>query len=279
MATIGFKEIKKYFEKAIDDGSLGRAYLFYGQEMIGKKTFALEIAGKINTQDAAGTGTLILAADEQGEAGLIGIDAIRRAKHFLSATPFNAERNILIIDDSHRLTEEAQNALLKILEEPPAKSVIFLIAATADTLLTTVRSRCLPVYFASHGRKEMLAVLDQADLNAGQKKFLADYANGRIGLVMRLIADKKLDQVKEHVSQLAYLIKADVRKRLEWSEKYSQQDKSFLESMFLSWLLYMRSTSNRGVLKNAFNVLEILQTSRQGQYNFQLTLDAFVVSL
>lgn len=72
----------------------------------------------------------------------IGIEQIRQIQHFLSKKPIQSSHNTVIIYDAHLLTLPAQNALLKVLEEPPGNSLIYLVTSSPDTLLPTVLSRC-----------------------------------------------------------------------------------------------------------------------------------------
>ncbi|MDP1743739.1 MAG: hypothetical protein Q8L51_03030 [Candidatus Amesbacteria bacterium] len=72
----------------------------------------------------------------------IGIDEVRLIQHFLAKKPIQSEKNIVYIKDAHLLTIPAQNALLKILEEPPGNSEIYLVTDQPDQLLPTILSRC-----------------------------------------------------------------------------------------------------------------------------------------
>jgi len=143
--TFGFENIKKYFEKALADDSLEHAYLFSGQEMIGKRTFALELAGPIqgspvNRAALYGEPDLLMLGSES-----VGIDEIRKLKKFLSLKPYASKYKIVIIDDAHQMGAEAANAMLKVLEEPPAHSLIILISANPQALLPTIYSRCVEI--------------------------------------------------------------------------------------------------------------------------------------
>lgn len=76
----------------------------------------------------------------------IGIDQIRQAIHFLSIKPLGEEEKMVIIKDAEKMTDEAQNCLLKTLEEPPENTTIILQTPDPELLLPTVVSRCQVVY-------------------------------------------------------------------------------------------------------------------------------------
>ncbi len=82
------------------------------------------------------------------ESGSLGIDEARQIKAFLMLRPIGAKKEVIIYN-AENLTEEAQNALLKILEEPPKDSEITLVAKDEDQILPTIRSRCQIIYTAS----------------------------------------------------------------------------------------------------------------------------------
>src|SRR5438105_1581081 len=97
----GFDHLKSFFEKTLAGDSLSHAYLFMGQDMIGKRTFAEELAAKI----ASPADIMELTSHD--------IDSVRGVKQFLSLTAFQGTKKVVIIDNADQLAEDAQNALLK----------------------------------------------------------------------------------------------------------------------------------------------------------------------
>ena len=85
---------------------------------------------------------------EPGETGSIKIDVVREEIRQTAFKPFEARRRVIIFNDAESLGDDAQNALLKTLEEPPPGSVLILVTAQPNRLLATVRSRCPVVRFA-----------------------------------------------------------------------------------------------------------------------------------
>jgi DNA polymerase-3 subunit delta' len=181
------------FRRSIVRGRLSHAYLFVGPEGVGKKQFAralvqclfctrfenaeLEACGECPAcrQMLAGTHPdyleigcppgkrvlpieLIAGDDEhRGQEGLC---------HDLSLRPMSADRRIAVIDDAHTMNEPSANALLKTLEEPPADALLILIAASADALLPTIRSRCQLIRFARLPDGDLLELLLDLELAA-----------------------------------------------------------------------------------------------------------------
>jgi DNA polymerase-3 subunit delta' len=206
--------------RSIDRGSLPPSLLFTGPEGVGKRLVAQAVAQALNCAvlpGAAGDGhgagghcgadvsPAGLPVDacgvcpacrriargthpdavllEPGESGAIKIDAVRVVIAAAGYRPFEGRRRIVIIDEADRVTADAQDALLKNLEEPPASSVFILITARPETLLATVRSRCSRLRFGRLSAGEVARLLVERhkydDKEAFAAAAVADGSPGR----------------------------------------------------------------------------------------------------
>jgi len=131
--------LKKTFQNLIDKNALAHSYLFFGEDKIAQLEFvdwlmnALE--GQLPLIDAMKAGS--------------GIDDIREGIRFLWQKPLKSPKKTLIIPDGENLTDEAQNAILKIAEDPPEHALIILIAKNQEILLPTLQSRLQKIYFGN----------------------------------------------------------------------------------------------------------------------------------
>jgi DNA polymerase-3 subunit delta' len=154
-------------------GQLGHAYIFFGDPNTGKAAAARALARYIETglwasSEDSGTDaphnqtpltdTQVFSPDEKNS---IGIDAARSVKMFLSEKPFISSRRVAIIDRAQAMTPEAQNALLKVAEEPPASALLILVMPDPELLWPTLRSRFQKIYFPPPARKEMKEILKE----------------------------------------------------------------------------------------------------------------------
>lgn len=134
------------------------SYIFYGEAHIGKATSATELARRLNCLgDESGEcascrrlrkGAFLdfITIAPEGTSGIL-ISQIRALRTQLSLKPYHNGRRVVLIDGADLLTDEAQNALLKLIEEPPADTLVILATDRLTCLLPTVRSRCALIYF------------------------------------------------------------------------------------------------------------------------------------
>ena len=178
------------------------AYLFVGPQGTGKYLAAVNFAKAVNCLgdglDACDTCISCLKIEKNQhpdfhliEAGdiseAIKIEAIRELKREISLKPYEGKRKVFIIDDAHKLTPEAANALLKVLEERAGESLIILVTAKPALLFKTIISRCQSIRFLPLKRPELEGILkDDYALNSSLAHFLAYAYEGRIGSALRL---------------------------------------------------------------------------------------------
>lgn len=148
MTTIPTQPVaRRLLDAALHDGA-AHAYLLHGPTGVGKRAAALDFAGALLNDPRrveAGTHPDLRIVEPLGE--MIRIDEIRALHHDLHMRPFEASRRVYVLLDAHRLNEDAADALLKDLEEPPAYATIVLVADTLGPIPETIRSRCQLVPF------------------------------------------------------------------------------------------------------------------------------------
>ena len=121
---------------------------------------------------------------------VIPVADIRELRRRLALTGFESPRRAVIIHQAEKMQEEAQNALLKTLEEPPEGSLLLLVAESPDQLLTTIRSRCRPLALAAWPDEAILAVLRANGLREERIGAALEAAGGSMGRAIRLAGDE-----------------------------------------------------------------------------------------
>lgn len=280
--VLGFEKNKAYFEKLLAAGELAHAYLFTGQEMIGKKTFALDWARLINnfSGEYANDPDLLVLDQKKGW----GIEQVRALKQFLNLKPYAGQRRVVIIDEAEHLAEEAASALLKVLEEPPASALIVLVSAHQEQILPTITSRTIVIKFAPLAHAEAVIFLERVGLNKKQAEFLADFANGRLGLACRLQQSGAFKDIRNHLEQFNELLKANYFTRLTFAEKvFGSKTEVDSQALLLNWMFYLRSDLSKGLKVNRSRLLhKMLETSNilsKPQYNHRLAFENLLLNL
>jgi DNA polymerase-3 subunit delta' len=197
----GHRHLLELIARATSRGTLPPSLIFAGPEGVGKRMAAVALAqlmnclepGKFNGLDACGSCASCkriargVHADvlmiEPGDTGAIKIDQVRDAIERTAYRPFEGRRRVVIVNDAEALNVEAQNALLKTLEEPPAASTFILVTSRPDMLLPTVLSRCQRLRFGRLSPADVAAVLirdhDYGETDAHAAASLSDGSVGR----------------------------------------------------------------------------------------------------
>lgn len=182
-------EAKRLLTAALADGT-AHAYLFHGPAGVGKEDAARAFAGALlgdPRRTADGTHPDLYVLEALGE--MIRIDAIRELRRDLHMRPFEADRRVYLILQAHLLNEDAADALLKDLEEPPLYAVVVLVADELGPLPPTIRSRCQLVPFRRLSERAVRAfVAERAPgLSEAEVTTLARVAAGRLDRARRLL--------------------------------------------------------------------------------------------
>jgi DNA polymerase III subunit delta' len=203
-------EAKRLLSAALQEGP-AHAYLFHGPAGVGKRelalAFAAELLGERDRVERRSHPDLYLL-EPLGDQ--IRIDAIRALRRDLHMRPFEGERRVYLIFGADLMNEEAADALLKDLEEPPPYAVIVLVADDVGPLPETIRSRCQPVPFRRLSERAVREVIAERapGLSPNEEAALARVAAGRLDRVDRLL-DPKAAERRTKLLELARSVYRD----------------------------------------------------------------------
>lgn len=261
MPIIGHESIRSRLARMSAAVALPSTYLFWGPEGVGKSRVAMEWARTLLCTgtpadprdgcpsclafDPSGPGThpdvSILKPDSDGES--IRIDPARAFLSSLSSPPLLGRRRLGLIDDAHRLTAEASNALLKTLEDPPENTVLILLTHNPDWLLPTIRSRCLLVRFNPLPTDTLLPIIEREapGLSPAQKNVLLFLSRGAPGKISQAASSGDRDLLERILDLLSgpadgFPFDADVLQALSTQEGFAlfvDTMESMLGAMYL----------------------------------------------
>lgn len=254
LALIGQDEAEAAFLEAYNSHRLHHGWLITGARGIGKATLAWRIArfllaapnddaGMFGDSQSPATTldvsrdhpmTRRLAAlsepllclvrrtwDEKGRRlrQEIGVDEVRKLKAFFNLSAADGGRRIVIVDSADEMTVNAANALLKLLEEPPANATILLVSHQPSRLLPTIRSRCRELRCAGLGPEDMAKAMTAAGAeNSADAAALSELSGGSVGEAVRLNNLDGMEAYAEIVALFASLPRLDRTKALRLSE-------------------------------------------------------------
>lgn len=149
----------------------------------------------------------------------ITVDEVRRVKSFFSLSAADAGRRVVIVDCADEMTTSAANALLKLLEEPPANTTLLLISHQPSRLLPTIRSRCRELRLSPLSPHDMTRALEQAGATGGDApEALAELAGGSVGAALRLTGLDGVRAYGELVAIYSGLPQLDRQRALKLAE-------------------------------------------------------------
>ena len=231
--TFGHQNVKNLLEKQLKAKVFPHAYLFWGQEGLGKKQLALEFAGRILKTDRLTTHPDFQIIDLEGE---IVLERIHEFIARLRFKPLLSEHKIGIVNNCENLNLQSANALLKTLEEPSKSSIIILIANSRN-VLPTLRSRCQIFNFNPFTQQQLKSFALQ-----NENEFFEEIAALSFGSPERFrVLTQDEEVLKEHKGRLEELqnIKHSTlaERILKISEFAVWEDKD-LEDLFLDWTFW-----------------------------------------
>ena len=182
-------EAKRLLGAALEEGP-AHAYLLHGPEGVGKRTAAFAFAAALLGDERrvlARTHPDLYLLEPLGE--MIRIDDVRALRHDLHMRPFEADRRVYVVLGAQRLNEDAADALLKDLEEPPPYAVIVLVASELGPLPPTILSRCQLVPFRRLSEKAVRkwVATNAPDRSEDEARALARASSGRLDRARRLL--------------------------------------------------------------------------------------------
>lgn len=239
-------------QNQVKSDRLRHAYLFLGPSGIGKRDLALSFAKAINCLDPGEPGVfcdecrvcrqidraqhpdLFVLQREEGDKD-IKVKALRELQRSLSLAPYDAEYRVALILNFQHASTSAANALLKTLEEPPAKVILLLTAEIPESLPLTILSRCELLRLRPLALESLTRELAARGIDKKQARLLAHISGGRPRYAQQLHSESDLlDQRALWLDDHQDLLISNRRDRFEYAQKLGK-DKSQFRQILLTW--------------------------------------------
>lgn len=264
---IGQEQITGHLQNAIRLGKISHAYIIQGEAGSGKKLLAdvfattlqceeggIEPCGHCQSCKQAVSGNHPDIRRVTHEKATIGVDDIRlQLNNDILVKPYSRPYKVYIIDEAEKMTEQAQNAMLKTIEEPPEYAIIILLTVNAKLLLPTILSRCILLNVRPVARGQITKLLTERHGIAGfMAEVAADFADGVPGKAIVYAQSGEFVSLKDEVIKVLRRLNSmpaeEIYKRVkEWAGRKAElPDILSLMNLWYRDVLVMKSTGGKG---------------------------------
>lgn len=252
---IGHEDIIQHFKMSIERGKLSHAYILNGEKGTGKKLVTRVIAKTLQCEQGTADACNACRSCKQADSGnqpdiiwvthekpsVIGVDEVRdQVNQDITVKPYTSRYKIYIIPDAQLLNPQAQNALLKTIEEPPEYAIIFLLTDNVDKLLPTIISRCIVLNMKPLREMDMLRYMtDVLGIPEEQAYFCERFAFGNLGKAVRLATSENYQAIKESsVRLLRNIYKMSTEEIIQAAKRLSEYKLEMQDLMDIMQMWY-----------------------------------------
>jgi len=319
---IGRKELIEYMKRAVEQKKVSHAYILCGERGSGKKLlanlFAMALQCESDEADPcnechsckqflSGNHPDIIQVVHEKPTSISVDDVREQVNRDIMIRPYNGKYKIYIIPEADTMTVQAQNAILKTLEEPPEYAILFLLAENTEKLLPTINSRC--VMLRLRDVKDSLIqyyLMEQMEIPDYQAKVCTAFAQGNIGKAIMLATSEYFCEVKEEavkllrhindmdIAEIAVAIKGITRYKLEITDYLDilmiwyrdvllyKATKDIDKVIFSDQLEYIKERTKKSSYEGIETILKSLETAKtriRANVNFDLVIELLLLTI
>lgn len=319
---IGQEQLKEHLQTAIRTNKVSHAYIINGERSSGKEfiaqVFAMALQCERGTEEPCQECHSCKQALSHNQPDIIrvthekpntiGVEDIRsQINSDIAIKPYSSPRKIYIMNEAEKMTVQAQNALLKTLEEPPEYAVILLLTTNVDALLPTIVSRCVVLNMRPVQdelvKKYLMEELQIPDYKA---KICVAFARGNIGKAKMLASSEEFDNIREEaVTLLKYIdemeiseITAAIKKIMEYKIDINDyldilsvwyRDVLLFKAtndvnhlIFKEEIQYIRKVANKSAYEGIEKIIDAMEKAKNrlnANVNFDLTMELLLLTI
>ncbi len=319
---VGQEQIKEHLQNALESGKISHAYIINGEKSSGKefiaKVFAMTLqceAGGTEPCQECHSCKQALSANQPDiirvtheKPNTISVDDIRvQINNDVAIKPYSSRYKVYIVNEAEKMTQQAQNALLKTLEEPPEYAVILLLTANVNSLLPTILSRCVVLNMKPVSDTQVKKYLmEQLQIPDYKAEICVAFARGNIGRAKSLATSEDFENVKsEALSLLKYIRDMELHEMIAAIKKiteYKLEINDYLDIMaiwyrdillfkatkdanhliFREELTTLRQAASRCSYEGIENIIKALDKAKarlNANVNFDLTMELLFLEI
>lgn len=322
--VVGHKNIIQYIGNAVKTDKVSHAYIMNGEKGSGKKLLANLFAMSLQCQnreedgDACGKCQSCKQAMNNNQPDIIkvthekpntvSIDDIReQVNNDIVIKPYSSRYKIYIIADADMMSVQAQNAILKTIEEPPEYAIIMLLTENAETLLPTIRSRC--VMLKLRNIKDQLVkkyLMEQMQVPDYKADVCVAFAQGNMGKAIMLATSEHFNEIKEEavhllrnindmdLSELSEAVKSCMSYKLDITDYMDviaiwyrdvliyKATRNVDRVVFSDQLKYIKDRASKSSYEGIEIILDALEKAKsrmKANVNFELTMELLLLTI
>ena len=265
---IGNETVKNTLKKSIETNQITHSYLMIGIPGIGKKLIAKEYSKEILGRDILNNPDFLCI---QPDGNSIKIEQIRQLQKEIQEKPIISNKKVYIIDDADFMTKEAQNCLLKTLEEPPEFAVIILIGSNENSFLPTIKSRCMILHFRELYDSEIIEYLQKEYNEQNVTQSMLDIAGGSIGRAISL--KDKQEQYQKVEAIIKDLEKKDLIDIIQESEVLYKSKDDINDMLEYINIILLKMAKDNYLYTDCIKIVENTKKRLAQNANYDMCID------
>lgn len=286
---IGNEQNKEILRRVVENNNIAHSYMFIGKDSIGKMLFARELAKAIlcvNEEKPCNKCKSCIEFDTfnnpdfnilEPDGNSIKIEQIRELVKKVYEKPIVSNKKVYIINDSNLMTKEAQNSLLKTLEEPPEYVTIILIASNENLFLPTIKSRCTKIVFNKLSNSEIVAVLKKQYNYSEVSDLVLKIADGSVKKALNLREkEEEYTRINNLYSNLENISIIDIINSKE--EIFKEKDQTIETLEYINLIFFDRINTNTKYIE-CMKIIEDTKDRLKKNSNFDMTIDNFNMTI
>lgn len=286
---IGNGPVKNMLKQAITHQKVSHSYLFIGISGIGKKMLATEFAKAVlclEQNKICNTCKSCVEFDSNNnpdflyvkpEGNSIKIEQIRELQKKIQEKPIISSKKVYIIDDADFMTKEAQNCLLKTLEEPPEFATIILLGSNENAFLTTIKSRCMILHFNPIKDSEMKQYLEKNYQINNITQNMLDIFQGSIAKAISLRG--KQEQYTNLETIVNNLSKKDLIDILKLADILYKSKEEIFEMLDYINIILLKMAKTDYQYTNCIKIVENTKKKLKQNANYDMCIDDMLFNM
>ncbi len=319
---IGQEHIKEHLQNALSQKKIAHAYIIQGEHFSGKEFVAKVFAAALQCekqetepcgecrsckQMASGNQPDVIYVGHE-KPNSIGVEDVRQQiNNDIAIKPYSSPYKIYIINEGEKMTPQAQNALLKTLEEPPAYAVLLILTSNVDALLPTILSRCVVLNMRPVKDEEVKEYLMKELMIPDYKADICvAFARGNIGRAKHLAISEEFDNIRNEALSLVKNIRTmelhEVMSAVRRINEYQMDVNDYLDVLsiwyrdvllfkatndanhliFKEEIQYIRKAADKSAYEGIENILKALDNAKnrlRANVNFELVMELLFITI